>query len=197
MSLRALSMAVLALLVAAAAAAAPRESPADLDEPFTLQLAGAAPRNVFEAYASILQAELEFDPEIEGEVTIDLREVSLRTSMQAVCEMLRCTFGIDEGPPRRLVVKAGRVSLGQAEPIPGDLETPVDMSLRDAPARVVFESFARIGGWRLDLEEAKISIELDSTPLHQALDEVCARIGCDWELDETGEEGVLRIEWVD
>lgn len=171
---------------------------AELEQPFTLELAGARAADVFASFAAILEAELELDPAVEGEVTIELREVSLATSLEAVCEMLECSFAFDPGPPRRLIVGKGWVTTARRKaPSFGDLDTPIDMELRDAPVRRILESFASIGGWGLDLAEPKVTIDVRSTPVREALDEVCRQAGCAWSLDESVGRGILRVEWLD
>ncbi len=75
-------------------------------------------------FGVILEAELELDPAVEGEVTIELRDVSLATSLEAVCEMLECSYAYDQGPPRRLIVGKGWVTTAtKKKPSFGDLDT--------------------------------------------------------------------------
>ena len=117
--------------------------------------------------------------------------------MNALCEMLSCEWELVEGPSLELVVK----SLAQAAPQPesqsGDLDTPVSLSLRDAPLEEVLESFASIGRWKLQLEKTTVSVELESVPVREALDQVCLQAGCTWSLDLVGDEGVLRVDLFD
>ena len=137
------------------------------------------------------------DPDLEGEVTVQLTDVSARTTMNAVCEMLNCKWWITEGPPRRLRVKNLGATGPEATEPAGDLDTEVSLSLEDAPVEEVFKSFAQVGNWKLNLQKPTVSVELADTPIRQALDEVCAQVDCTWSLDMTGDRGVLRIEWVD
>jgi len=117
--------------------------------------------------------------------------------MNAVCEMLSCKWWITEGPPRRLKVKTlGAISSEATRPA-GSLDTAVSLSLLDSPVEEVFRSFAKIGHWKLILEKPTVSVELQDTTVRQALDEVCAQVDCIWSLDQAGDRGVLRIDWID
>jgi len=177
--------------------AAADEEPYDLDKRISIELAGASAVDVFNSFAALVSAEPDLDPDLEGEVTVQLTDVSARTTMNAVCEMLNCKWWITEGPPRLLRVKNLGATDPEATEPAGDLDTEVSLSLEDAPVEEVFKSFAQVGNWKLNLQKPTVSVELADTPIRQALDEVCAQVDCTWSLDMTGDRGVLRIEWVD
>ena len=198
MPTRVLSTIVLAVLATAFhLPAAADESPYDLNNRISIELAGASAVDVFSSFAALVGAEPDLDPDLEGEVTIQLTNVSARTTMNAVCEMLNCKWWITEGSPRRLNVKTLGATGSEATEPAGDLETTVSLSLSAAPVEEVFKSFAQVGHWKLDLQKPTVSVELADTPIRQALDEVCAQVDCTWSLDLAGDRGVLRIEWID
>ena len=180
-----------------AGAALAHSGPAGLGKRIDLDLVGAAAVDVFHSFGDITGAEVVLDPALQGEVTIRLSDVSVGTTITALCEMLGCKWDLEEGSPRRLVVKAGTPEEARpaAEEPKGDLDTRVSLSLADAPAEEVLESFAEIGRWKFQFDKPKVTIELRDAPVSEALDEVCAQIGCVWSLDEAGGAGVLRIEF--
>ena len=195
-------LALLALGLLTAFPAGAHGGPAGLDKRISIDLAGAAAADVFDSFGSILDVQVALDPALEGEVTIQLSDVSVRTTLTAMCEMLDCRWALEEGPPQRLVIKEDNgkdedIHDGGEEEPPGTLDTRVSLSLRDAPAEQVLRSFAEIGGWKLVLEKPTVTIELDDTPVAIALDEVCAQIRCRWQLDTASEEGVLRVDRLD
>ena len=183
------SLLALALSVAPLAA----DDQPGLDKSLDLDLAGAAAADVLSSMASVLGAELELDPAVRGDVVIKLKQVSARTTLDALCDMLDCAWDLDGD---RLVVKS-RAAAKEAEARRGDLDTPVALSLAGASVRHVLESFAGIGGWKLDYGEPEITIELQDVPVREALTEVCVQAGCVWTLDAVGDGGVLRIEWLE
>ena len=192
---RTLSLILIALCAALPVAGAGK--PGDLDQRLNLELAGAAASDVLNSFAAILQAEPRIDPAIDGLVTIQLNEVSARTTLNAICEMLDCVWKLEGEAPRRFVVEARTAEEAAVESPPGDLETPVTLSLLDAPVEEVFRSFASIGRWKLLLEKTTVTVELENLPVHAALDEICAQVDCVWKLDTEGDEEVLRIDWVE
>lgn len=193
MPTRTSSIVVLAALLSAVVAA---DDQVDLDRRISLELSGAPAADVFNSFSALVSAEPSIDPDLEGEVTIQLTNVSARTTMNAVCEMLSCKWWIDDGPPRRLVVKA-QDDTGHEARETGSLDTTVSLSLSDAPVEEVLRSFAEIGRWELSLEKTTVSVELDAAPVRHALDEVCAQAACTWSLDQSGDQGILRIDWID
>jgi hypothetical protein len=189
---------VVAILIAALAApAAAQDEPFDLDLRINLQLAGAPAVDVFKSFAAMANAEPDLDPGLEGEVTIQLTSVSARTTMNAICEMLSCKWWFEDGSPRRLMVRSQKATSSVVKESSLILDTPVSLSLRDAPVEEVFKSFASVGRWALVMEKTTVSVELDNTPIRQALDEVCAQVNCVWALDEAGGQATLRVDWVD
>ena len=88
-----------ALLLSNAVAA---DDMAELDLRINLELSGAAAVDVFESFAALVSAEPSIDPDLVGEITIQLNNVSTRTTMNAVCEMLGCKWWIEDGSSLQL-----------------------------------------------------------------------------------------------
>lgn len=166
-----------------------------LDKRIDLSLAGAAATDVLTSFGAIAGMEVELDPELEGQVTIELSNVTARTTLDVLCEMLDCKWWLEDGPPQRLRVKANAGALSQANQPRGTLDTQVSLALAAAPAEDVFESFASIGGWKLEMERPLVTVEFEDVMIRDALDIVCRAVECTWKLDQVGGEGVLRIEW--
>ncbi len=188
-------LAVAVLLTAFVTPLAAEDEAFDFNFRINLELAGAEATDVFKSFAALVNAEADLDPELAGEVTIQLNNVSTRTTLNAVCEMLSCEWWMEDGSPRRLVVRAQGTADSGATEAAGSLDTTVSLSLVDAPAEEVLKSFASIGRWTLVQEKTTVSVELADTPIREALDQVCSQVGCSWSLDEA--EGVLRIDWMD
>jgi len=190
------------LLTATSTLLSAGETTLDLDKPVSLTLENAKAVDVLASFAALANAEPQIDPLVAGSVTIQLQDVSARTTLNALCEMLDCTWQITEGPPRRLVVEAIE---GTPRPAPKPADSPasdtldslVDLSLDQAPAERILKTIARIGQWKLSMNRPTVSVDLEQVPLRDALDEVCVQAGCTWSLDQTGEENILRIEWID
>ena len=96
---------VLLALAALAVSTAAADDLTDLDRRISLELSAAAAIDVFNSFAALGDAESSRDPDLEGEVTIQLASVSVRPTTNAVREMLSCKWWIEDGAPRRLMVK--------------------------------------------------------------------------------------------
>lgn len=72
-----------------------------LDTPIDLELEDADLRQVLQAFGSIVQARVEIDESLEGEVTLDLHNTPVRQALDAVCRVHGCDWELretDEGP---------------------------------------------------------------------------------------------------
>ncbi|HLE82926.1 MAG TPA: hypothetical protein VJG13_01185, partial [Thermoanaerobaculia bacterium] len=81
-------------------AQAPRNAPINrsgLDERIDIVLREADVREVLASFGHILSGETEIDPEIQGEVTIELHQVRAATALTAVCESAGCLWRIEDG----------------------------------------------------------------------------------------------------
>lgn len=190
------TLCILIALVLLAGALPGAESPDILDEKITLELADARARDVFSSFASILGGKVELDPAVSGKVTLQLRQVSARTVLTAMCEMLACRWNVtpgrdDEGPT--LTIRPLAPAEEEAQEA-GTLASPVTLSLDKAPQQQVFSSFAEILGAELQLSwETTVTLELSDATVDQALDEACAQAGCSWRLSEDDGRRVLEI----
>ena len=89
-------MTVLGLVAALAVVpAVADEKSAGLDGRIQLSLAGAAATDVFTSFGSIAGVEVDLDPALEGELTIELSNVTARTTLDDLCEMLVCKWWIE------------------------------------------------------------------------------------------------------
>lgn len=177
---------VLALLGAASAVMSGEVE--GLDKRMSLNLAGAPARQVFESFGSILGLEVRLSSGVKGDVVIRVRNVTVKTTLDALCESLGCTW---QAIPEALIVSAGeRIPDGEMR------DKPVTVRFDDVPSYHGFRWFAEMGGWRLDyLCGEPISLELDAVTLWQAMDEACTAAGCAWEVDESAAPPVLRVRF--
>jgi len=204
----------LALVVSSTLTAAGGE---DLDKRITLDLKDAAVREVFRLYAEILDVELDLDPSIDGSTSITFENVTVRTSLNAVCESVGCAWELTDGDPGRLKVVRddsqdglleirgteedyrGRIVANRG---PGDarryLESPVSLELQDADAATVLKLAAKIIGARLLLDRRlageTITVDASGVPFSEVLDEICTELGCDWELTD-GDPPTLAVHF--
>jgi MSHA biogenesis protein MshL len=70
----------------------PRE---DMEQSFSFSLRDAEVKDVIRAVAKQTRYNAVIEPDVEGEVTVDLKEVSLRKALQYILEPLAYTFRID------------------------------------------------------------------------------------------------------
>jgi type II secretory pathway component GspD/PulD (secretin) len=93
-----------------------------------------------------------------------------------------------------------RVTPGAAEPRPDPLgkqalpKDPIDLKVTEANVQEVLQTFGQILGCKAIVDPAiqgKVSLELENTPVGQALSAVCAAAGCDWSYDAAAR--VLRV----
>ncbi|MBW8875809.1 MAG: hypothetical protein JF614_12660 [Acidobacteria bacterium] len=180
----------LACLSAAGARAA--ENP--LDAKVNIALREAAPDDTFRSFAKLLSAEAEVAPALKGKVTIELRNVRVRTLLDAVCESIGCRWDLQPGNPPKLRVwpaPAGKTPAA-TRPI---VEEPIDLRVTNADGRDVLKTFGEILSAAPEVDPAitgKVSLDLENTPCGQALDKVCQALGCNWELVE-GPPRVLKV----
>ena len=69
-----------------------------------------------------------------------------------------------------------------------------DSKIREANVQEVLQTFGAILSAKVIVDPAiqgKISLELENTPVDQALTSVCAAAGCDWSYDAAAK--VLRV----
>ena len=190
---RQLRILLVAGLLASSLSAA--QAPSALDKRITLDLVDAHARDVLGSFGHMMPARVELDPAIDGTLTIRLADVSIRTVLDALCDMLACEWAYEEDAEAGPTLRVQPAAAPRAErPEPGSLDTTITMNLRQAPPRMVFSSFAEILDAELVLEWGEtVTIDLRDEPLARALDRVCAQLGCEWQLDESAEPRRLTI----
>ena len=181
-------------VVAAPALAAPPPGP--LDSKVELAVKEADPEELFATLGKLMGAEVVLEPGLAGRVSIELHNVRVRTILDALCESVGCHWALDTSarPPKL------RVTPGPAEPRPDPLgkhafpKDPIDLRVADADVQELLHTFGQILGGKAIVDPAirgKVSLDLQNTPLDQALNAVCAAAGCDWSYD--ADKRILRV----
>lgn len=162
-----------------------------LDERINLSLEDAAPTETFRAFGQMMGVEAAVDPGVTGKVTVTLRNVRVRTLLDAVCESIGCRWDLQDKTLR--VTPAPDKPSGEMRQA---LDSPIDLRVTDADARDLLKTFGQIMSAEVSLDPAisgKVSLELEKTPVRQALDAVCMSLGCDWDLAESGGRKTLKV----
>jgi hypothetical protein len=180
------------LVVATAVPAFAATSVSALQERIDLDLKDASAADTLKMLARVIEAQLELDPAVTGEVTITLYNVSARTALTAVCEGLGCRWRVETGEETRLVVEVEdpEVALRKSR------EASVTVELNKVPAEKAFGAVARINGIRLELDSGvagEISASLRERKLDEVLDDFCRQIACRWTLTENEDRTILRV----
>lgn len=178
---------------------------ADLDKRITLELKGAELEKVLMLYQDVLGVEVEIDPPVDRPISIAFDDITVRTSLNAICESAKCRWELIEGDPGLLRFECdGRGREPQADVFathaPGETEyvidSPVSLELVDADATKVLEVAAKIMGAKLlmdrKLAHSTITINADGVPLSTVLDTVCEDLDCAWKLVD-GDPPTLEV----
>ncbi|HKV12989.1 MAG TPA: hypothetical protein VJ725_32910 [Thermoanaerobaculia bacterium] len=163
-----------------------------LDERVNLSLQDAAPAETFQAFGQMMGVEAVVDPGVAGKVTVTLKNVRVRTLLDAVCESIGCRWDLQD---KKLRVTPATGDKPAAETRQA-LDTPIDLKVTDADSRELLKTFGEILSLPVSLDPAisgKLSLELEKTPVRQALDAVCLALGCDWDLVESGGKQTLKV----
>jgi hypothetical protein len=75
----------------------------------SIDVAGAAPQDVFGSLAKTLECSLDLQAEIQTPVTLKVSNISVRTALSVLCETLGCSWSIDGGALR---IRTVRTSIG-------------------------------------------------------------------------------------
>jgi type II secretory pathway component GspD/PulD (secretin) len=190
----ALALALSGILAAALSGPARAESDGDssLDRRVDVALVDAAPGESFQSFAQMIGLEAQIDPGLEGKVTVRLRNVRLRTVLDAVCESIGCRWDIVGSSPAKLHIRPVQ---DPSRPKLTLLDEPIDLKVTKADVRQVLQTFGQIMSAEVELDPritGTLSFDLDNIPCSQALDKVCAAAHCEWKL-EVGKSRVLRI----
>lgn len=185
------------LLGAGAALAEPADLQGKLDARIDMGLSKAAPDDVFRSFAKLLGAEAVIDPAVKGQVSIELHNVRVRTQLDAVCESIGCRWSLEPGSPPKLRVLPVPAA-GQGKPRPSALRDPIDLKVTKADGQDLLRTFGEIMGAELAVDpgiKGELTLNLENTPVDQALDAVCQALGCEWTYTEgaNGKKPVLQI----
>lgn len=182
--------------LAQATAPALAAPPGPLDSKIELAVKEADPAELFTTLGKLMSAEVVLEPGLTGKVSIELHNVRVRTILDALCESVGCQWTFDSlaRPPKL------RVTPGPAEPRPDPLgkhalsKDPIDLRVTDSEVQEILQTFGELLGGKVIVDPAiqgKVSLDLQDTPLDQALNAVCAAAGCDWSYDAAAR--VLRV----
>lgn len=177
------------LLLLASASAAPLGAQPELDERISLELEDADVGQVLESLGSILEREVEVDPAIGGTISIELHDVRVETALTAVCESAGCVWNLDARRLRMSPDPSHPPAKPRPRPTRTGLDEPIDMELKDASLGETLRAFGSIAELPVILDDgvdqdAKVTVQLASTPAGQALDVICRMNGCAWEVVE-------------
>ena len=95
------------------------------------------------------------------------------------------------GPPAPMTLKRSRPDG------PIGLDSPVDFKSEKAGAGNVVQAFAHLLGAELFIDvgmKGKVTLDRKDVPLHEALDAVCAQVGCVWSFSTKHTRPELHIE---
>jgi hypothetical protein len=169
---------------------------------------------VFPAFAKSLGYELSLDPALRALVTIEVRNVTAATALNAICESIGCRWRL-EGT--RLVVSARTDVVTTLRSTPKgddfrlrggnlmnyaihslDEELPFEITWSPIDIYAAFFMLARMTDADVDLASAlqnrKLAVTIKGGSLRQAFDSVCAVGGCRWELVEQPKRTVRVTE---
>jgi type II secretory pathway component GspD/PulD (secretin) len=202
------AFAVLGFLALAGASAAQPEVPGpahppetSLDQRIDIALQEADVSQVLASFGEIFGGEVEVDPEVRGEVTMELHHVRAATVLTAVCESVGCQWWIEDG---RLKIERNPEAPAPPPAAPGRaegvsaarLDAPINMELVDADLRETLRAFGSIVQARVSIDaslQGTVTVDLHNTPAREALDAVCRMQSCAWELQETEGGPVLLV----
>lgn len=166
-----------------------------LDRKVDVALADSSPNQAFKGLAGMIGLDSAVEPGVDGKVTVRLQNVRMRTVLDAVCESIGCRWSVDPGQPAKLHIFP-LASKGASAPKALSLNEAIDMKVTKADARQVLQTFGQILSAEVDLDPkiaGTVTFELDNVPCSEALDKICAMVGCTWKVDGSGKAPVLRF----
>lgn len=154
-------------------------------QPISVDLQQAPPKEVLKSLATALDAQLQVSRPIESRdlpaLSLTLERVEVTTALEAVCESLGCRWQLEGETPRVLRVDWQRAP---ERPAPVDLATPINLSLAEANGAEVMASVASVVGLELEWEDWRqagaVTLELEAEPVRQVLDRLCDQLHCRW-----------------
>jgi type II secretory pathway component GspD/PulD (secretin) len=184
--------AIAALLWAGTANASPGEA---LDKRVSLDLRGATAEEAFKSLARVAGVPIAAEG-VSGEVTLELENVRVRTILAAICDSIGCRWDLNpDGKVRITPLSEAERPKPRVKPSAAALDAPIDLKVTDASVRDILETAAQIMSAKAFVDSAvggKVSLELDNTPLREALDAVCNAARCTWSFD--ADRGVLSVK---
>lgn len=186
-----ISMIALAALLSAGILCA---DPDALDRRASLDLKDATAEEAFRSLAHVTGVQIDLQGLAGERVSVELENVRVRTILTALCESLGCRWELVDGKKLRIVPVPGERPEPRVKPSLAALDAAIDLKVTNASVRDLLETVGQITSTRPIVDSAiggKISLELENTPVRQALDLVCQSAGCEWSLD--AEKGILVV----
>jgi type II secretory pathway component GspD/PulD (secretin) len=178
----------------------------DLDKRITLDLEKAELQKVLALYQDVLGVEVDIDPSIDRTISISFDDITVRTSLNAICESAKCRWELIDGDPPLLRFdrddqgeepQADMPAMHEPEARQYVIDSPVSLQLTDADATKVLEVAAKIMGAKLlmdrKLAHSTVTINADAVPLSTVLDTVCEKLDCAWKLVD-GDPPALEVD---
>ena len=181
---------VLLILISGPLFASAEKAASSLETRINIDLREPKVEEVFRVFAMFAGASLELDARVDGTLkALTLDNVTVRTALNAACESVGCRWELVSSPDSVLVITPADAAETVAPAPPVTLAEPVNLSLSGAMAQAVFGSFATILGCELELDEAlrglPVTIEVESDPISEALEQTCDLLNCAWERVES------------
>ena len=132
-------------------------------------------------------------------ITLRVRNVRVRTVLDAVCDSLGYTWSVDGNarPAAIYLDPHGNAEPGAAQR-PRPVTERIQIEVEDAQVRDLLHSLARLLGVREEIAEGvagKMSLEVHSVPASEVLDDICRKAHCTWSLEHPeAQEPVLRVQ---
>lgn len=182
----------LAFFTLALAAAMPAAAPLAANqlgsaEPIDMALERAALTDVLQSFAAIAGARLDLDPDVEGEVTIELRSVPWVEALDRICRRHELFCAVLPGEPPILSVRP--VDPDAEVPVPAGFAQAINLALQRADLGETLHSFGAIAGTDVrigDEVQGSVTLDVRGAPWPLILIEVCRLNGC---RPEWGEQG--------
>ncbi|MBE3110569.1 MAG: hypothetical protein IMZ46_08675 [Acidobacteria bacterium] len=187
-------LALTSLLASLPAAPAFAQKPT-LDSRLEVRFEATPAADVFRHIISVLGLELQLDANVDGPVTIWVKDVSARTALNVVCESLGCQWRV---VGKRLVVGgsdskikwaglATKDAAGRKKFVAMDLRShltkplPVDMQFQDVPVSTVLRAISEVAGLEITADEplasTHVTITASSKTVEDALEAVIEQAG--------------------
>jgi type II secretory pathway component GspD/PulD (secretin) len=190
---------LLALVVAPSVGADPgREASAVLEEKVSIDLEDADVVDVLKSLEKLTNLKIPVSsPRKAGSITLKVRNVRIRTVLDAICDQIGATWSLDaNATPARIRVDLPPYETKKGPASSPSLDEPISLSLADADVRDVLHVCSRV----LDVQEdigpgvrGSITIEIQNSPASRVLDEICQKAHCTWALDRAVSPAVLRV----